>query len=553
MSAAPQSNESQERLQIEKISDGDITCVRFEGLIDEAFEGRRLASSIRSKILIIHMGRVSKISSFGIREWSDFIKGAERVIEHIYLIECTVKVVDQVNMVAGFLGKARLVSFYGPYRCDYCDIDEDVLFQVDRDSAAIRSFDPPKHVCETCARPQFFDEDPASFFSSVAQQPQFDLAPGVPEFLSSKLAYSVTGGNRRLQIDKYVEGRSTYVRISGNLDGSFSSEKVAEGLEGVVVVDVSGLGAVDIAGAAEWRNFITLARQGVDRICLVGCPPILMDRVPKVEDLGDQVLTFSMPYTCAACSTTSSQTVDVSEHYEILRFATPPEMKCQTCKQPTVCAAQESLLSRLRSLPKPDVDAKLRSFIKTAEKRKPEQHALEAEVPAGGIGGRRLAGILGAATAGLVAAAGFMLYYSSQQSEAQEQISETQKKLEEAQQVIKKIADRKSEEKPSWITSDTTFAGYCVDNVTQMSCVGISSYLPTRQEAEDEARIVAFEELVTAIGIKINAPFFEEQVRPLYARLVARPCAAMKRSWQTRLPARATSRPTSVCEMLASA
>lgn len=508
-SAAPLSTVGEEKLKTERIADGDTTCVRFDGVMDESFEGKRLASSIRSKNVILDMGRVLKISSFGIREWSEFVGQLMRTAENIYLIECTAKVMDQVNMVAGFVGKARIVSFYGPYRCDHCDIDQDVVFRVDRDGPSIRAFEPPEHLCSSCARPMFFDEDPGSFFSTVAQQPQFDLARGIPEFLAARLNYDISGGNRRLQIDKYVEGSNTYLRFSGNLDGAFSSEKVAEGLEGHVVVDVSGLGGVDIAGAAEWRNFTTLARGGAQRLYLLDCPPVLLERLPRTEDLGDEVISFTMPYNCPSCSTTTSEIVDVAEHYDILKFATPPEMKCGNCKKASVCAAQESLLSRLRDLQKPTADGKLRAFIKTARKRKPALKAGEAE-QAAMVAGKKTIALVSVSLTAVLAAAGLMIYNAREQSDTENQLKKATEKIDE-------LVKSEKMEKPSWVTFDNEFSAVCSPEIGQMVCVGSSSYLGTLEEAKDQARNVTLEGVARALAVNITADAFEEHVRPLYS------------------------------------
>ncbi len=506
-SAATLSTVGEEKLKTERISDGDTTCVRFDGVMDESFEGKRLASSIKAKNVVLDMGHISKISSFGIREWSEFISVLTRNAENIYLIECSAKVMDQVNMVAGFIGKARIVSFYGPYRCDHCDVDRDIAFQVARDGAAIRGFEPPEHLCPSCARPQFFDEDPTSFFSTVAQQPQFDLDRGVPEFLAAKLNYNITGGNRRLQIDKYVEGSDTFLRLSGNLDGAFSSEKVAEGLEGRVVVDVSGLGGVDIAGAAEWRNFITLARGGAQRLFLLDCPPVLLERLPRTEDLGDEVLSFSMPYNCPSCSTTTSEIVDVAEHYEILKFATPPEMKCGNCKQASACAAQESLLSRLRDLQKPTADAKLKAFIKTARKRKPVVSAVAAAATGGALGKKTLVLAVVSLTAVLGAGA-LLLYNASQQNKTKSQLNEATDKIDDLVS---------QQERPAWIRSKNPFTGTCIEEIGSMVCVGISSYSRDLESGKAEARVVALEEATSSIAVSLDSELFNTKIRPLYS------------------------------------
>ena len=64
--------------------------------------------------------------------------------------------------------------------------------------------------------------------------------------------------NRKLRVDKMIEGRTTYLRLAGDLDGTFPREKLAEGLEGTVIVDLGAVGAIEPAGAAEWRGFVQM-------------------------------------------------------------------------------------------------------------------------------------------------------------------------------------------------------------------------------------------------------------------------------------------------------
>jgi anti-anti-sigma regulatory factor len=512
-------------LSIDKFVEGGITCLRFQGTIDEAFDGKRLASSIKAQTLILDMGSVRKISSFGIREWVDFVKASERSVEAIIAIECTPKVVDQLNMVSQFLGtKGKVFSFYAPYRCDYCDVDRRVLFQVDRDQMAIRTLRPPEQLCETCSRPSYFDEEPASFFAYMAAQQPFELTPDIIEFLSSKLRYSVTGGDRRLHVDKHIEGRNTYLKLVGNLDGSFASGKIAEGLEGTIVVDVSGVGTIDLAGAAEWRNLITQTKSSAERVFVVGCPPILLERLTRQGDLGDQVISFTMPYSCSKCATTASQLIDVEQHYDILKFATPPEMKCAHCKSPTVCVAPESVLSRLRTLPRVDIDSTLRKFVKEMRDRKPEKPQAPKQKSSAGA---RLGMFTGLIVIALVAAGALIAVNWYQQRETQQ----VQNKLEEA---IDKVADTTQGSarfsRPAWIQTDTPMSATCSDNLSRMSCVGISSYNASREEARAEAANAALEEMVNSIGLKIDDRAGHDKLRALYGETRAKAFAELASS-----------------------
>jgi anti-anti-sigma regulatory factor len=493
-------------LAIDKFIEGSITCLRFQGTIDEAFDGKRLAASIKCSTLILDMGAVKKISSFGIREWTDFIKTVERQVQQLVAIECTPKVVDQINMVSQFLGtKGQVFSFYAPYRCDYCDIDRRVLFQIDRDHAAIRGLRPPEQLCETCSRPEYFDEEPASFFSYVAAQQAFELNPEIVDFLSTKLRYSLAGGDRRLHVDKQIEGRATYLKFVGNLDGSFPSSKIAEGLEGIIVVDLSGVGTVDLAGAAEWRNFITMTKSTAEKVFLVGCPPVMLQRLTRPGDLGDHLVSFTMPYSCAKCATTTSQLIEVADHYDILKFATPPEMRCTACKSPTVCVAPEALLSRLRALPNVEIDSGLRKFIKEMRERKPERPHPPKKP---GASPARI-GVFTAFIVVAVAAAGTLVFL--QQRQAQGQMEKVEQQLEKAAKTPASVAPR-----PAWISSDTALSAYCTEYVDRVACTGVSSFSESRDAARLEAHNAALEELANTIGLKIKSKTFDEVIRPLF-------------------------------------
>src|SRR5258708_35648161 len=112
----------------------------------------------------------------------------------------------------------------------------------------------------------FFAEDGATFFSYVIGQDRFQLEPEVEAFLASKLNYAVSDLNRKLRIDKVIEGRTTYIRLNGDLDGSFPRDKLAEGLEGTVIGDLVAIGKIEPGGAVAWRGFFGLVGLGAERV-----------------------------------------------------------------------------------------------------------------------------------------------------------------------------------------------------------------------------------------------------------------------------------------------
>lgn len=128
------------KLTVDKFADGDIVGLRFDGSIDANFEGKKLAASLTAATLILDLGGVKKISSFGIREWVDFVKTAGEQVQQLILIECTPKVVDQLNIVGNFVGDGRV--FCSMRRSTVIiAIEHRVLLHVDCDRDATSKVD----------------------------------------------------------------------------------------------------------------------------------------------------------------------------------------------------------------------------------------------------------------------------------------------------------------------------------------------------------------------------------------------------------------------------
>jgi anti-anti-sigma regulatory factor len=468
------------KLSIEKFADNQITCLKFSGTIDEQFSGKAIAATIKGGILILDLADVTKISSFGIREWVDFMNQIGAKVDQLYLVELAPKIVDQLNMVANFAGKGKVISFYAPYRCDYCDDDRRRLLQFDADYEAIKNMKPPVRPCEACGNPEYFDEDPTSFFSFLAQQQKFELDPQVATFLASRLNYAVAEG-RKIKIEKQIQGRATYVKMVGDLDGTFPRDKLAEGLEGDVIFDLTSIGKIDPAGAAEWRLLMGQIRATTDRIFLVGCPPVFIERLTSDEDLGGkaQVLSFAMPYQCSKCATTASQVVDVEQHFDVLKFATPPELKCLDCGGDTGCVASDALLAHLATLPKPQVDPQIRKFIKAAQERKPEKPKATGVGAAQARSTSLMLALVGFAALVVVAVAAVVIV---KMMGGQKQITEDVFDVAKA-----KVVEASQDKAPAWTDKTVERAG---GNVL---FVGRSTYVADRQAGFEEAENAALE------------------------------------------------------------
>ncbi len=493
-----------DKMTLEKFADGGIACLRFIGTIDESFDGKKVAATIKCDTLLLDLGGVRKISSFGIREWVDFINAASRQAANVVMVECGPKIIDQLNMVANFAGAGRVYSFYAPYRCDYCDAEHRLLFTVDRDHEAIKSMKLGNRPCPTCKDAMYFDEDPTSFFSFLVSQERFELSPEVESFLAARLNYAVSDVARKLRVDKMIEGRTTYVRLVGDLDASFPREKLADGLEGPVILDLSGLGRIEPAGAAEWRGFVQMVTPLVEQLNLVGVGPSFLEKLTRRDDLGTkaQVLTISLPYRCAACGTSSSHTIDVEQQYETLKQGAAPEQRCGHCKAPLASAAGEGVLAMLGMLPKPSVTPETKKLAaelvarKIEKKKLPSASAVMAASQLGPPpvvrGGGMATGIASALVVGLLLGGGALAYQLFFNKPAAVDLG--------------KVTAASEPARPAWITGDAASSSSCTVAGADLTCLGVSSLSPVQDDSIEEARDVALDAVAEAVAQRIKDP-----------------------------------------------
>ncbi len=503
------------KLSVERFADGGIVCLKFGGTIDESFEGKKLGGSIQCDTLVLDLGGVKKISSFGIREWVDFVATATKHARSTVLIECAPKVVDQLNMVANFAGTGRVFSFYAPFRCDYCDSEHKVLLQVDRDHEVIKAMKLAERPCLSCKEGMYFDDDGTTFFSYMVGQEKFTLEPEVAAFLASKLDYAVAEGARKLRVDKVIEGRTTYLRLAGDLDRAFPRDKLAEGLEGTVIIDVASVGKIEPAGAAEWRSFVQMITPGAEQLYLFGVQPAFLDKLCSPQDLGKkaQVLSFALPYACKTCSTSSAHALDVATHHEVLKFATAPELRCTTCKGAMQCTATETSMAILSTLPKPTPAPELVKSLGMLRERAlaPSKAKRPAAAAAVAPGPPRASTLTRVVLVLLIAALGLggVVVYRVMSG------GHVDKGMFGAGAVV----ERAPAIRPDWIVPGKLGLGAAeAANGPDGSLIGIavSSLATSQQDAEDEAQEGAIDAIAAELARHVNDKAWFAIVPPIY-------------------------------------
>ncbi len=111
-----------------KKSEGDAVVISLQGQIDEdaSFTNLDLSSSPN---VMVDLDKVTAINSCGIREWIKWIRTAPPSAAITYR-KCPKVIVDQINMVAGFLPtNAKVGSFYVPYYSESSGDEKMILFE----------------------------------------------------------------------------------------------------------------------------------------------------------------------------------------------------------------------------------------------------------------------------------------------------------------------------------------------------------------------------------------------------------------------------------------
>ncbi|HEY5946624.1 MAG TPA: hypothetical protein VIV40_14075 [Kofleriaceae bacterium] len=512
------------KLTIEKFADGPISCLKFNGMIDESFEGKKIARSIQGDTLVLDLGGVKKISSFGIREWVDFATTAVKQVKQMIMIECAPKVVDQLNMVANFAGGGRVFSFYAPFRCDYCDSEQRALLEVAKDFEAIKSMKLGDRPCPSCKESMYFDEDGSTYFSYILQQGPFELDADLVGFLAAKLDYRVGTIDQKVHIDKVIEGRITYMRLSGDLNNTFPREKLAEGVEGTVIIDVTNVPRVEPAGAAEWRGFTQTVAPLVEQLYIVGVQPSFLEKLCDKEGLGPKgvVVDMTLPYTCGSCGAGGHQLINVAEHHDVLKFATAPELRCTNCKAAMTCTATEQAMTILPDLPKPVISKDFEKQIGMFKGRKFEKKRPAAATLPTAQRRSVMVPVLLAMLLVVVAAGGAVFYMKSSKEEDTGPYGHGP------------LVARSAAAQPAWIKPNTApGAAYCGEDGGALTCVGVSMVSPSQEDAEDEASDAAIESIAFELGKRITDKEWLATIPPLY--MVARDAklAALSRDPQS--------------------
>jgi hypothetical protein len=128
---------------------GGAVEVRLAGVISERSQ-LHTGRSVSGRRVVVDVGAVKNINSFGVRTWVNFLHDLCAHATEVTIQRMPPVLVNQAGMVANFLGRARVESFFSPWCCVECDHEQLELHPIDAELPAV-------YRCPECDGEMEFD------------------------------------------------------------------------------------------------------------------------------------------------------------------------------------------------------------------------------------------------------------------------------------------------------------------------------------------------------------------------------------------------------------
>ncbi len=329
---------------------GNITHVRISGVIDETFPLTSATPDLTG-IVIIDLGAVDRISSFGVRKWIEFAARLPSGAISMYVVYAPPVVVDQLNMVEGFAGVSRVLTVLAPYTCKTCSEDRLRAVNLMDEAQIISENKAPEHNCPVCSNPLEFADLPSEFFGYMRRQNLGTVDPVVMRYLRLSVAAEPLDLPTHLKV---VENDITYMTLASVIRGDLNVRRLASGLEGRVAFDFSHVAKVELEGVLKLEQVLETAAKSA-QVVLCRVPPSVLSPLAKSgKPLPAKVHSLWLPYECQNCGQLHHQRQHAATFLQLLKQNEGQERPCSVCGGASRLASIPNLPQFLARVPLTD-------------------------------------------------------------------------------------------------------------------------------------------------------------------------------------------------------
>jgi serine/threonine protein kinase len=332
------------KLEIRSEGEGEVVCLHLYGVVDERYDAKVLLDAM-APVSVLDLEGITRITSFGVRQWSEAMKTLPPQLKHLYLVRCPPSFVDQLNMVLNFGGRSEVLSTNVIYFCEECQEEREVRVDVLANRAQIVNGQVPAAICPTCKKPLVLDEDPQQYFRFAKTYGAKSLEPAAAELLRKIGVYEQRHVERPPEELKLIHGDVTLFCLAGTLDSRFRARRLASGVEGYVVFDLRDVEGLDAEGASRWQKLLE-ELTAAKLIAVVDLPEVLLGPAAAGMFSLKRTVVHSVcaRYHCPACKN------EMRESLTEARFNEDRIEACSRCGKPAPLATDRAVLRRLFQL-----------------------------------------------------------------------------------------------------------------------------------------------------------------------------------------------------------
>ncbi len=154
-------------IQVTKEKTDSHLIVRISGSIEESVNFDQLFGPVPAK-LEVNCKEITRINSVAVKAWIKYFQSCQAKGIHLTFVECSVAIVEQLNLISNFACGGKVESLYVPFTCTSCRNELLGLFKTDQLKSLQYQLPPVK--CPKCGNPAEFDDIAEEFFGFLMRE-----------------------------------------------------------------------------------------------------------------------------------------------------------------------------------------------------------------------------------------------------------------------------------------------------------------------------------------------------------------------------------------------
>ena len=265
----------------------------LSGIIDQTFDLSQFEGR-QQGVVVFDLDGVSRITSFGVRVWINMLSRLQA--DYYCFINCHAAMLWQFNLVAGFAQAGELISLHIPYVCTSCNKTHEKRVDLRHEYKLIESTELPEIACPSCGGPSELDD-----LAEVIEYARRASRPRPPAAATSIIDGKARAAASACTVRKDVEDTVTAVWVAGLLDKSAFLTRVADGLEGELLLVLPQLEQITAAGVAGLKQVISAVPESwVARIPIALAEP-MAELFSQLPEGAAKIVSWEGPFRCNHC------------------------------------------------------------------------------------------------------------------------------------------------------------------------------------------------------------------------------------------------------------